>query len=103
MAKILDADVLAYEYPGYSLADGSPSEAGCYAAAMAAHAWALRPADEGGGGASPKGTKPIKALRKAKKEAKKEKKATKVRFARDLIQDCRTPTHELIASPSLEV
>ena len=53
MAECLDADVLCYEYPGYSLADGSPSEAGCYAAAMAAHAWALLPAAEGGGGASP--------------------------------------------------
>lgn len=53
MAHHLDADVLAYDYPGYSIASGSPSEAGLYAAAAAAYAWAVRPASEGGGGAAP--------------------------------------------------
>ena len=41
MARTLRCDVLAYEYIGYSIADGSPSEAGCYASAMAAYEWAL--------------------------------------------------------------
>ena len=43
----LDADVLAYEYPGYSIADGSnPNEAGLYAVAAAAYAWAVKPEAE---------------------------------------------------------
>lgn len=49
----LDADVLAYEYPGYSISDGSPSEKGVYAAATAAYEWAVRPSSAGGGGAEP--------------------------------------------------
>ena len=52
MANWLDADVLAYEYVGYSIADGSPSEKGCYAAATAAYSWAVQPAADGGGGAA---------------------------------------------------
>ena len=50
MAQQLDADVMAYEYIGYSIADGKPSEAGCYASAAAAYAWAV---SESGGGAAP--------------------------------------------------
>ena len=53
MVNHLDADVLAYEYPGYSIADGAPSEKGLYAAALAAYQWAVRPAADGGGGAAP--------------------------------------------------
>lgn len=52
MAEKLSADVLAYEYVGYSIASGSPSEDGCYASAEAAYTWALRDADQGGGGAA---------------------------------------------------
>jgi fermentation-respiration switch protein FrsA (DUF1100 family) len=53
LSRKTGADVLAYEYPGYSIADGSASEAGCYAAAMAAYEWAVRPAADNGGGAAP--------------------------------------------------
>lgn len=35
----LDASVLIYDYPGYGKSEGSPSEAGCYAAAGAAWSW----------------------------------------------------------------
>ncbi len=35
----LGANVLAYEYPGYGRADGTPTEAGIYANARAALAW----------------------------------------------------------------
>ncbi|QDU20671.1 alpha/beta hydrolase [Urbifossiella limnaea] len=34
-----DAGVLMYDYPGYGKSDGSPTEAGCYAACDAAYAW----------------------------------------------------------------
>ena len=51
MAARLNADVLAYEYVGYSISSGQPSEAGLYASAAAAYAWALSdPTAEGGGG-----------------------------------------------------
>ena len=53
MSERLEADVLAYDYPGYSIADGSPTETGVYEAAAAAYAWALCPASSGGGGAAP--------------------------------------------------
>jgi len=36
LSRRLDADVLAYEYPGYSVSDGEPSEAGVYESASAA-------------------------------------------------------------------
>jgi pimeloyl-ACP methyl ester carboxylesterase len=55
-AAKLGADILAYEYPGYSLSTdahggpGSPSEAGCYRAASAAYAWAV---SAGGGCVEP--------------------------------------------------
>lgn len=37
MAEACVADVFAYEYPGYGIADGSASEEGCYAAIEAAY------------------------------------------------------------------
>eukprot|EP00930_Biecheleria_cincta_P034763 TRINITY_DN23980_c0_g1_i1.p1 TRINITY_DN23980_c0_g1~~TRINITY_DN23980_c0_g1_i1.p1 ORF type:complete len:329 (+),score=58.17 TRINITY_DN23980_c0_g1_i1:46-1032(+) len=37
MAACLSADVLAYDYPGYGISDGSPSEEGCYSCAEAAY------------------------------------------------------------------
>ena len=33
------AGVFLYDYPGYGHSEGSPTEAGCYAAADAAYAW----------------------------------------------------------------
>jgi fermentation-respiration switch protein FrsA (DUF1100 family) len=39
MSKLLNASVLIIDYPGYGKSEGSPTEAGCYAAADAAHAW----------------------------------------------------------------
>mmetsp|Transcript_43020 Transcript_43020/g.71501 ORF Transcript_43020/g.71501 Transcript_43020/m.71501 type:complete len:275 (-) Transcript_43020:293-1117(-) len=60
MSVTLQADVLVYEYPGYSIScnsstgdDGSPSEAGIYAAAEAAYSWALRCQADGGAGVAP--------------------------------------------------
>jgi pimeloyl-ACP methyl ester carboxylesterase len=38
MAKACVADIFAYEYPGYSIADGTASEESCYAAIDAAYA-----------------------------------------------------------------
>lgn len=35
----LNANVLIFDYPGYGKSDGSPTEAGCYAAADAAYDW----------------------------------------------------------------
>lgn len=37
--KELDRGVLIYDYPGYGKSTGRPTEAGCYAAAEAAHRW----------------------------------------------------------------
>ncbi len=42
--KSLDRSVLIIDYPGYGRSDGKPSEAGCYAAAIAAHDWLTREA-----------------------------------------------------------
>lgn len=39
MAEAVHADIFAYEYPGYSIADGSPSEENCYLAIDAAFAY----------------------------------------------------------------
>jgi len=36
--------VLVFDYPGYGRSEGSPSEAGCYAAAEAAYDWLIRAA-----------------------------------------------------------
>lgn len=38
LAEICGADVLAYDYPGYGISEGSASEEGCYAAINAAYA-----------------------------------------------------------------
>ena len=35
--------VLIFDYPGYGRSGGRPSEAGCYAAADAAHDWLTAP------------------------------------------------------------
>jgi fermentation-respiration switch protein FrsA (DUF1100 family) len=35
----LGESVLVFDYPGYGLSEGKPSEAGCYAAADAAYDW----------------------------------------------------------------
>lgn len=37
MAEACVADIFAYEYPGYGVSDGEPSEEGCYAAIEAAY------------------------------------------------------------------
>jgi pimeloyl-ACP methyl ester carboxylesterase len=37
IAEACVADIFAYEYPGYGISDGSPSEDGCYAAVEAAY------------------------------------------------------------------
>jgi fermentation-respiration switch protein FrsA (DUF1100 family) len=37
-----NAGVLIFDYPGYGLSDGEPSEQGCYAAADAAYDWLIR-------------------------------------------------------------
>lgn len=37
----LDRAILVYDYPGYGKSGGSPSEAGCYAAAEAAYRWLI--------------------------------------------------------------
>jgi len=37
LADLLSCNVFAYEYPGYGIAEGEPSEGGCYAAAEAAY------------------------------------------------------------------
>jgi fermentation-respiration switch protein FrsA (DUF1100 family) len=42
MARVLGESVLIFDYPGYGKSEGSPSEAGCYAAADAAYDWLLR-------------------------------------------------------------
>jgi len=39
MRELLKIGVLQVDYPGYGKSDGSPSEAGCYAAADAAYDW----------------------------------------------------------------
>ncbi len=39
LRKVLGAGVLVYDYPGYGKSSGAPTEAGCYAAGEAAHAW----------------------------------------------------------------
>jgi pimeloyl-ACP methyl ester carboxylesterase len=39
LARILDAAVLTFDYPGYGQSEGAPSEEGCYAAADAAYDW----------------------------------------------------------------
>jgi pimeloyl-ACP methyl ester carboxylesterase len=39
MAEACHADIFAYEYPGYSIADGKPSEENCYLAIDAAYAY----------------------------------------------------------------
>src|SRR5207248_5963463 len=38
----LEMPVLIFDYPGYGRSEGSPSEAGCYAAAEAAYAWLVQ-------------------------------------------------------------
>lgn len=52
LAKYTGCDIFAYEYPGYSAAQGSPSEQGCYDAIDAAWRHLTGGAGEGGGGAS---------------------------------------------------
>ncbi len=42
LRRELGASVLIIDYPGYGRSDGSPSEAGCYAAADVAYAWLTR-------------------------------------------------------------
>lgn len=42
MSEILDVSVIAYEYPGYSISDGEPSEVGCYEAIDAAYHYATK-------------------------------------------------------------
>lgn len=37
--RSIGVSLLIFDYPGYGKSDGIPSEAGCYAAADAAHAW----------------------------------------------------------------
>jgi uncharacterized protein len=39
LSKYLNEPVLIVDYPGYGKSEGSPSEAGCYAAADAAYEW----------------------------------------------------------------
>jgi pimeloyl-ACP methyl ester carboxylesterase len=39
ISKELDASVLIFDYPGFGMSEGSPSETGCYAAALAAYDW----------------------------------------------------------------
>jgi fermentation-respiration switch protein FrsA (DUF1100 family) len=39
LSTMLGQSVLIFDYPGYGKSDGSPSEAGCYAAGEAAYAW----------------------------------------------------------------
>ena len=39
----MDTAVLIFDYPGYGRSGGRPSEAGCYAAAAAAHDWLTAP------------------------------------------------------------
>lgn len=48
LQEALGLSVLLFDYPGYGKSDGSPSEAGCYAAADAAYEWLARqvPADQ---------------------------------------------------------
>ncbi|MBY0525349.1 MAG: alpha/beta hydrolase [Gemmataceae bacterium] len=48
LQQTLGLSVLAFDYPGYGKSEGSPSEAGCYAAADAAYAWLTQrvPPDE---------------------------------------------------------
>ncbi len=53
LASAADVDVLAYDYVGYGISSGSPSEQGLYASADAAYAWATRGHEEGGAGWSP--------------------------------------------------
>jgi uncharacterized protein len=40
--QALDLSVLIFDYPGYGRSEGSPTEAGCYAAADAAYDWLTR-------------------------------------------------------------
>ena len=40
--EVIDASVLVFDYPGYGRSGGSPSEAGCYAAADAAYDWLVQ-------------------------------------------------------------
>lgn len=42
MARACDADVLAYEYIGYSIATGTPSEENCYLSANAAYDYLIK-------------------------------------------------------------
>lgn len=42
MAEACVADILAYEYPGYGLSDGEPSEEACYAAIETAYDYLTR-------------------------------------------------------------
>jgi fermentation-respiration switch protein FrsA (DUF1100 family) len=39
LAEALGTSVLIFDYPGYGFSEGTPSEAGCYAAAGAAYRW----------------------------------------------------------------
>jgi pimeloyl-ACP methyl ester carboxylesterase len=39
IGEILNASVLVFDYPGFGYSSGTPSEAGCYAAADAAYEW----------------------------------------------------------------
>src|SRR5260221_21583 len=41
-SKRFNAAALVFDYPGYGISDGEPSEAGCYAAANAAYDWLIR-------------------------------------------------------------
>lgn len=42
LSDVLNANIIAYEYPGYSIADGKPSEDNCYEAIDAAYDYAIR-------------------------------------------------------------
>jgi fermentation-respiration switch protein FrsA (DUF1100 family) len=42
LRQTLKLSILIFDYPGYGRSDGSPSEAGCYAAADAAYEWLAR-------------------------------------------------------------
>jgi fermentation-respiration switch protein FrsA (DUF1100 family) len=46
LQKVYNVSVLIFDYPGYGKSDGSPTEAGCYAAAEAAHTWLTRTKDD---------------------------------------------------------
>ena len=42
LSREFNAAVMVFDYPGYGISEGEPTEAGCYAAADAAYDWLLR-------------------------------------------------------------